>query len=216
MTNNSSRPAQAYVDKLSRMGVRAPFLNVLTSAQAAARYCLREHAGQRAYVLCSEPVRAELEELGLLIDNERPDYVLATYDTTLTYEKLTRLCDLVRAGLPFVATHPDLNCPTETGFAPDLGAMLALVEASAGRRPDVIIGKPNAGIVEEALRLTGLAREELAMVGDRLYTDVETGLRFGMLSILVLTGEATLSDVERTGVRPDLIFERLSAMNAYL
>lgn len=216
VTNNSSRPAQAYVDKLSRMGVRAPFLNVLTSAQAAARYCLREHAGQRAYVLCSEPVRAELEGLGLLIDNERPDYVLATYDTTLTYEKLTRLCDLVRAGLPFVATHPDLNCPTETGFAPDLGAMLALVEASAGRRPDVIIGKPNAGIVEEALRLTGLAREELAMVGDRLYTDVETGLRFGMLSILVLTGEATLSDVERTGVRPDLIFERLSAMNAYL
>ena len=94
--------------------------------------------------------------------------------------------------------------------------MLALVEASTGRRPDVTIGKPNAGIVQEALRLTGLAREELAMVGDRLYTDVETGLRFGMLSILVLTGEATLSDVERTGVRPDLIFERLSAMNAYL
>ncbi len=216
VTNNSSRPAQAYVDKLARMGVRAPFLNVLTSAQAAARYCLRAYAGRRAYVLCSEPVRAELEGLGLLIDNERPDYVLATYDKTVTYEKLTRLCDLVRAGLPFVATHPDLNCPTETGFAPDLGAMLALVEASTGRRPDVTIGKPNAGIVQEALRLTGLAREELAMVGDRLYTDVETGLRFGMLSILVLTGEATLSDVERTGVRPDLIFERLSAMNAYL
>ena len=122
----------------------------------------------------------------------------------------------MRAGLPYIATHPDFNCPTETGYAPDIGAIIAFIEASAGRRPDLILGKPYAGIVEEALRLTGLQKDELAMVGDRLYTDIATGKNFGMLSILVLTGEATRADLESSEVQPDLIFERLSAMNQYL
>lgn len=216
VTNNSSKSADRYVEKLSRMGVREPFLNVLTSGQAAGRYCLRTCPGQRAFLLGNDLLRAELERMGLAIDNERPDYVLIGYDTTLDYEKMTKVCDLVRAGLPYIATHPDFNCPTETGFAPDIGAIIAFIEASAGRRPDVILGKPYAGIVEEALALTGLEKHELAMVGDRLYTDIATGLNFGMLSILVLTGEAGEADIAATGIRPDLIFERLSAMNPYL
>ena len=80
----------------------------------------------------------------------------------------------------------------------------------------MILGKPYAGIVEEALRITGLQKRELAMVGDRLYTDIATGRNFGILSILVLTGEAKVEDIAKTGVEPDLIFERLSAMNQYL
>lgn len=216
VTNNSSKSADRYVEKLRGMGVREPFLNVLTSGQAAGHYCLRTYPGQKAFLLGNELLRAELERMGLVIDNEHPDYVLIGYDTTLDYEKMTKVCDLVRAGLPYVATHPDFNCPTETGFAPDIGAIIAFIEASAGRRPDVILGKPYAGIVEEALKLTGLTKQELAMVGDRLYTDIATGLNFGILSILVLTGEASKADVAATGVQPDLIFERLSAMNPYL
>ena len=216
VTNNSSKSADVYVQKLKRMGVEEPFLNVLTSGQAAGRYCLREFAGKRAFLLGNDMLKGELERMGVAIDNENPDYALIGYDTTLDYEKMTRVCDLVRAGLPYVATHPDFNCPTETGFAPDIGAIIAFIEASAGRRPDVILGKPYAGIVEEALKLTGLTKQELAMVGDRLYTDIATGLNFGILSILVLTGEASEADVAATGVQPDLIFERLSAMNPYL
>lgn len=154
--------------------------------------------------------------MGVEIDDEQPDYVLIGYDTTLDYQKMTRVCDLVRAGLPYIATHPDFNCPTETGYAPDIGAIIAFIEASAGRRPDLILGKPYSGIVQEALTLTGLAKNELAMVGDRLYTDIATGKNFGMLSILVLTGEATRADLPQSEVQPDLIFERLSAMNEYL
>lgn len=216
VTNNSSKSSDVYVQKLSRMGVREPFLNVLTSGQAAGRYCLRELAGKRAFLLGNEMLHDELSRMGVLIDNERPDYVLIGYDTTLDYRKMTRVCDLVRAGLPYIATHPDFNCPTETGFAPDIGAIIAFIEASAGRRPDIILGKPYAGIVEEALKLTGLEKHELAMVGDRLYTDIATGRNFGILSILVLTGEARMEDIPKTGVEPDLIFERLSAMNQYL
>ena len=160
--------------------------------------------------------RAELEQMGVAIDNAHPDYVLIAYDTTLDYAKMTAVCDFVRAGLPYIATHPDFNCPTETGFAPDIGAIIAFIEASTGRRPDLIIGKPYGGIVEEAMKATGLQKDELAMVGDRLYTDIATGRNFGILSILVLTGEATLQDVEKSDVKPDLIFDRLSSMNPFL
>lgn len=216
LTNNSSRSGAAYGKKLRRMGVKAPFLNVLTSGQATARYALNHFAGKRAYVLGNPELREELTQLGVLHEETAPDYVLIGYDTTLTYAKLTRVCDFVRAGLPYIATHPDFNCPTETGFAPDIGAIIAFIEASTGRRPDVVVGKPNAGIVEEALRVTALLPHQLAMVGDRLYTDIATGVNFGITSILVLTGEATLADVETSPVKPQLTFPRLSAMIPYL
>ena len=216
VTNNSSKSADVYVKKLEKMGVREVFRNVLTSGHAAASYCLREFKGKKAFLLGNDMLKKELIELGMEIDNEHPDYVLIAYDTTLDYAKMTAVCDFVREGLPYIATHPDFNCPTETGFAPDIGAIIAFIEASTGRRPDLILGKPYAGIVEEALKLTGLQKHELAMVGDRLYTDIKTGLNFGMLSIMVLTGEGTLEEVEETGIHPDLIFERLSAMNEYL
>lgn len=216
LTNNSSKSAEVYLEKLKRLGVEEPFLNVLTSGQATGRYALTHFTGRKAYVLGNDLLRKELSDMGLPMDDEHPDYVLIGYDTTLNYAKLTRVCDLVRDGLPYIATHPDFNCPTETGFAPDIGAIIAFIEASAGRRPDAVIGKPNEGIVDEALRITGLGRGELAMVGDRLYTDIATGVRFGMTSILVLTGEATLADVKTSPFQPDLIFERLSGMNEYL
>ena len=147
---------------------------------------------------------------------EHPDYVLIGYDTTLDYENMTKVCDLVRAGLPYVATHPDFNCPTETGFAPDIGAIIAFIEASTGRRPDIILGKPYRGIVEEALQVTGFAKENLAMVGDRLYTDIATGVNFGMTSILVLSGETTQSMLDASEIRPSAVFGRLSDMIPYL
>ena len=123
----------------------------------------------------------------------------------------------MRAGLPFIATHPDLNCPTETAAScPIIGAIMAFIEASTGRRPDLVVGKPNTGIVEAVLRRTGLKTDELAMVGDRLYTDIETGLRSGMLSILVLSGETTPDMLAAAERKPDLVFDRLADMNALL
>ena len=108
------------------------------------------------------------------------------------------------------------NCPTETGFAPDIGAIMAFIEASAGRRPDLILGKPYKGIVEEALNVTGLQKSDLAMVGDRLYTDVATGVNFGMTSILVMSGETTEAMLAASDIRPTAVFGRLSDMIPYL
>ena len=216
LTNNSSKSASFYQQKLERMGVPAEFRNVLTSGQAAARYVTNRFPGKKAFLLANQIETAELKALGVEEDQERPDFVLIAFDTELDYKKMTMLCDHVRAGLPYIATHPDFNCPTETGFIPDIGATIAYVKASTGREPDVVIGKPNSGIVEETLRVTGLKKEEMAMVGDRLYTDIATGVNFGMLSILVMSGETTAQMAAESPIKPDLTFGRLADMIAYL
>ena len=212
LTNNSSHNALFYVDKLAKMGLKVDRSKVLTSGEATADMLNARYPGKRAFVLGNEYLIAELEEAGIAVDQENPEIVVAGYDTTLDYKKMTAVCDFVRAGLPYIATHPDFNCPTETGFAPDLGAIMAFIEASTGRRPELIVGKPNPGIVEAALRRTGLRVDELAMVGDRLYTDIETGLRSGMLSILVMSGETTEAMLAASETKPDLKFGRLSDM----
>lgn len=216
LTNNSSKSGKVYEEKLKNMNVPQEFIHVLTSGQAAGAYALRNYPGQKPFLLGNDQLKEELEGMGLEFDQQNPDYVLIAYDTTLDYQKMTDVCDFVRAGLPYIATHPDFNCPTETGYAPDIGAIMAFIEASTGRKPDVIVGKPHTGIVTEALKKTGLQAQELAMVGDRLYTDIATGVNFGMTSILVLTGEATLEDEQKSDIKPHLIFERLSAMIPYL
>lgn len=212
LTNNSSRSAAHYVTKLRRMGLDVGPEKVLTSGQATAAVAAERFPGAKAFVLGNEFLAAELREGGVAIDNAAPDYVLIGYDTTLNYEKMTAVCDFVRHGLPYIATHPDFNCPTERGFAPDIGAIIAFIEASTGRRPDLVVGKPHRGIVDAALRRTGRRADELAMVGDRLYTDVETGLRHGMTAILVMSGETTPDMLAASATRPHLVYGRLSDM----
>ena len=212
LTNNSSHNSDFYVKRLAGMGLAVPREKILTSGEATAYKLTALYPGKRCFVLGNDYLIAELTENGVTVDQENPDMVVIGYDTTLDYKKMTRVCDLVRAGLPYVATHPDFNCPTETGFAPDIGAIMAFIEASAFRRPELIVGKPNPGIVEAALKRTGLRTSELAMVGDRLYTDIETGLRSGMLSILVMSGETTEEMLAKSSTKPDLKFQKLSDM----
>ncbi len=216
LTNNSSKSAQVYAQKLERMGVAETYRDVMTSGHAAAHYCLEKFPGGKCYLLGNPMLAAELTGMGLQLTEDDPDYVLVAFDTTLDYAKMCKVCDFIREGKPYIATHPDYNCPTETGFVPDMGAIMAFIEASTGRKADIILGKPYKGIVEEALRRTGFKLEEMAMVGDRLYTDVATGVYHGMTGILVLSGEATMEDVAVSDVKPDLIFGRLSDMIPYL
>ena len=126
------------------------------------------------------------------------------------------LCDIVRAGTPYIATHPDFNCPVDGGFIPDIGAVIAYVRASTGREPDKVIGKPHAGIVDAIIDKYGVPREEIAMVGDRLYTDIALGAEAGITSILVFSGETSHADYEASPTRADYCFEDLSGIAALL
>ena len=214
LTNNSSKSAAAYAEKLRRMGVPEEYRDVITSGHAAASDILRRFPGQKGFLMGNAALREELEGRGLrFTEGMDAAWVLAAFDTDLTWPRLCHVCDLLRAGVPFLATHPDINCATASGFGPDLGAMLALIQASCGRKPDLIYGKPHRGIVDECLRRTGgIPLGQMAMVGDRLYTDIATASRHGLTGILVLSGETRAEDIPASPEQPQLVFPRLSSM----
>lgn len=216
LTNNSSKSAAYYVRKLAAMGITVPPQKVLTSGQATGHYLLREHAGKRVFLLGNEELAGELSAMGITLCKEDAQVVTVGFDTTLTYASMTQVCNYVRVGLPFVATHPDFNCPVQDGFIPDIGAILAFIEASAGRRPDVIVGKPHGEIVRYAMERTGQSAQALAICGDRLYTDIRTGVDHGLTSVLVFTGEAKREELAHSPIQPTIALERLSDLIAYL
>ncbi len=215
LTNNSSRNATYYAEKLTRLGWPARPEEVLTSGEATALYLGGLKPAARIYLLGTPDLEQEFSAHGFVLTEEQPDYVVLGFDMTLTYEKLVRACDLIRAGVPFIATHPDFNCPTETGYIPDCGAMIALITASTGVKPQVI-GKPNREIIDAMFRKKPVERSPVAMVGDRLYTDIVMGHNAGVASVLVLSGEAKLQDIEEAPIKPDYVMSGLAELHAAL
>jgi len=175
-----------------------------------------EKPGARVYVVGTPALENEFRQRGFTLTDEVPDFIILGFDTTLTYAKLWKLCDLVRAGLPYIATHPDYNCPTETGFMPDIGATIAFVSASTGREPDLIVGKPNRVFVEKAAERMGIPVSAMCMIGDRLYTDIALGGTAGIPTILVLSGETQADEVASSPYQPSYIFQNLGAVAEYL
>lgn len=216
LTNNSSKGPDNYIEKLGKMGLTVDSSKIVTSGQATIDYLKRHYGGKRVFLLGNELLTREFIEEGICLDDKEPEVVVTGFDTSLTYEKMCKVCDLVRSGLPYIATHPDYNCPTETGFIPDVGAIHAFIHASAFRYPDHVVGKPSGDIMDYLARRAGVLKEQTAMVGDRLYTDVAAGVNNGYTGILVLSGEATMKDVETSEVKPHLIFDSVKEMIPYL
>ncbi len=216
LTNNSSKNPQAYVEKLGRMGLPVDVSKIVTSGQAAIAYLKREFPGKRVFLLGNELLMEEFAQEGICLDDRTPEVVVTGFDTSLNYEKMCKVCDFVREGLPYISTHPDFNCPTETGFIPDAGAIHAFIHASSFRYPDYIVGKPNGEIMDYLADRAGMEKEKIAMVGDRLYTDVAAGVNNGCIGILVLSGEAGMGDVNRSKIIPDLIFGSVKEMIPFL
>lgn len=216
VTNNSSKNAAVYVDKLHRMGLDVGEDRIVTSGQATIWYLQNHFPGKKVFLLGNPLLQEEFAQAGIMLEEEHPDVVVTAFDTSLDYRKMCRVCDHVRAGLPYLATHPDYNCPTETGFIPDAGAIHAFIHASAYRYPDRIIGKPNGDIVDYLTSRVNVKREETAMVGDWLYTDIAAGRNNGLKSILVLSGEADMEDVSQSEVLPDMIFDSVKEIGEML
>lgn len=211
LTNNSSKHKGIYADRLRRMGLDIPDEDVFTSGEATAIYLGHRNPGARLYVVGTPALEEEFESHGFILDDRDPDAMVLGFDTTLTYEKIRKLCDFVRGGRPYYATHPDFNCPIEGGWMPDIGGMIAMVKACTGRDP-VVIGKPNAAIIDALEERTGIRRAGMAMVGDRLYTDIALGGAAGILSILVLSGETSREDLADSAVQPDFVFDNLGGI----
>jgi HAD superfamily hydrolase (TIGR01457 family) len=211
LTNNSSRSKREYAAKLSRLGLELPEEKIFTSGEATAIYLRKQKPGARLYVVGTPALEDEFVRFGFQLVDQNPDFLVLGFDTSLTYTKIVRLCDFLVAGAPYIATHPDVNCPTEHGFIPDIGSMIEMMAASTGRRPDVIIGKPNPPIVHALVEKTGIPVREMCMVGDRLYTDIALG-QTGLTTVLVMSGETHAEDLPQSPFKPDLVMRDLAEL----
>ena len=215
LTNNSSRSQGDYYKKLAKLGFEIPSERILTSGDATADLLNDENPGGRIFVVGTPSLESIFESRGFQLVEDDPDTIVLGFDTGLTYKKLEKLCKLVREGCEYVATHPDLTCPTDEGPIPDIGATIAFVEAATGRVPDRIIGNPNRPIVEVVANTTGISLNQICMVGDRLYTDIAFG-QHGLKTVLVLSGETKPDEVPKSEFAPDLLVEDLGELHMIL
>jgi HAD superfamily hydrolase (TIGR01450 family) len=211
LTNNSSKSVDDYVRHLRKMGIKASADQIYTSTQASIEYLREAMPGvSRLFVLGTLSMQIEVESAGFVLTSDSPDdepeAVLVGFDTGLTYERLCRAAYWIAQGKPFLASHPDHVCPTdEPTVLVDCGAICAALSDATGRSPDAILGKPDSRMLNGLLHRHRLVPETLAMVGDRLYTDIEMARRTGALGVLVLSGEATMEDVAGEPELPDLV-----------
>lgn len=219
-TNNASHSPAFYLKKLERLGFSPSPEEICTSGNVTAAFLTRKRAGKCVYLLGTPELHEQFREAGVDLvntpdgtcDGRKADIVVTSFDTTLDYRKLTDACDFIRYGAEYLCTHPDFNCPTETGFIPDSGAIAACVTASTGVLP-TYFGKPYPETVEMISEITGEERADMMIFGDRLYTDIATGKKHGISATLVLTGETKMNDVEAATdeEKPDLLLASLAS-----
>ena len=215
LTNNSSRSVDAYVAKLSRLGIEAAREDLLTSVDALIADLAKQPPYRLCYVFGTKSFQSQLREAGLPVTDRRSDEVdclLIGFDTELTFQKLEDACILLNRGVDFIATNPDWVCPTWYGSVPDCGSVCEMLRRATGRAPRVI-GKPQPAMALLALERTGFAPEQALMVGDRLYTDIAAGVNAGIDTAFVLSGEGTLADLEISEVKPTWVFEDIAALH---
>ncbi len=206
LTNNSSRACSDYIKRLNDLGFPCGKDDVFSSSIASAMYILENYPGKRVYAAGTRALLRELAECGVTLTDTDPDVVLVGFDTELTYEKLYKACSFIRKGAAFIACNPDLVCPVDAGeVLPDCGSICRLIEASSGVQPRYI-GKPETIMIDIILKKKGLKANELACVGDRLYTDIAVAQNAGAVSICVLSGETDEKTAFGYEPRPDYIF----------
>lgn len=210
LTNNSSASRTDYEKKLSKMGFTVTIDDIFTSGNATVEYLNSHYAGKKIFLFGNSNLRDEFEKGGIILEEENPDLAVVGFDTTFDYHRLEKLCDHIRRGVPYITTHADINCPKEGGMKPDVGSFIALIEKSTGIGPLLVCGKPNRPIGESVERLLGLQPCEIAMVGDRLCTDMQFAVNNGFVSVLVLSGETTPDDYRRSGMNLDVVLDSIA------
>lgn len=223
LTNNSSKSAKDYLKKILDLGLKATPDNISTSATATFFY-LKQHYPdvKKIYVLGTASLREEFTDHGYEMideynDKDEPELVVVAFDTTLTFDRLCKGTYWVGQGKPYIATHPDTVCPTDkTTILVDCGAVQALIADVTKRRPEAVPGKPDAAMISGVMDKYGLKPDEVMMVGDRIYTDMEMARRAKVAAVLVLTGEATLESLKESGLTPELVLDDISVLRDLL
>ena len=204
LSNNSSKSVNEYVMKLNSMGINACVDDVLLSTHDCIQW-LKMKEWTNVYCLGTKSMKEMMVENGIKCLEDDVDCVVLGYDTELTYEKLAKATSLIHQNIPLVATHPDIVCPSPEGGLPDVGAILKMIELTTGVQPTIITGKPRSEMILGRLDIEGVEPSKVAMIGDRLYTDMEMARSSEVVSVLVLSGEATQEDVDNYSWTPDFV-----------
>ncbi|MBI3536765.1 MAG: HAD-IIA family hydrolase [Chloroflexi bacterium] len=211
-SNNSARPASDIVARLARENARVTESEILTSAEATARYLPRlVPRGARVFLVGGAGIADALTRAGFQLVEENADVVVAGLDLQFTYAKLARAMREIRNGAKFVGTNADKTFPSEDGLAPGAGAMLDAIKSATDVAP-IVIGKPERAMFDLAVEQLQTPREFVAMLGDRLDTDIEGAQRAELNSILVLSGVTTREILSHARVQPDFVFEDIRAL----
>jgi HAD superfamily hydrolase (TIGR01450 family) len=216
LTNNSSKAKAEYMKKLHKLGLPVADGDLFTSAQSTCEYLLREHGEKRIWLAATDEVKGDFSSAGLNVVGDAPEVAVLTFDTSMTYQKIDTLCRYLYQGVFFVATHSDLNCPHPISPMPDVGSFIALAKAATGRNPDAVCGKPFKPCADGISARYKTENNRIAMVGDRLYTDIRFGNNFGYSSILVTTGTTTADMLETSPDKPTLIFDSVADFLEFL
>ena len=211
LSNNSSKSVNQYLVKLNAMNIPAEVDDVILSTHDLITW-LKKNDVAETYLVGTSGMQEMLESANIKTKSDEPEYVVLGYDTEINYEKLSIASFHLHNGVKLVASHPDMVCPSPFGGLPDNGAFLALFEVTTGVKPTHICGKPNPGMILHKIEELGLKPEKCAMIGDRLYTDMEMAKRANVNGILVLSGEANRQDIELSSQVPDLVVNSVSEL----
>ncbi len=210
LTNNPTKSRNDYLAKLRKLGIEATEKEMYTSAVATIEYIkVKFPAAKRLFIVGTPSMVAEFEAAGFepTADDaaDRPDLLVLAFDTTITYQRLCRAAWWASEGVPYIATNPDRVCPTDQPtILVDCGSLCSCIEHATGRKPDIVIGKPNPDMLCGIMEENHLRPDEVAMCGDRIYTDVATAQNAGGLGVLVLSGETTLETAMNSNPQPDI------------
>ncbi|MDG9702160.1 HAD-IIA family hydrolase [Streptomyces sp. DH37] len=209
LTNNSIYTPRDLHARLRRMGLEVPVENIWTSALATARFLEEQRPGGTAYVIGEAGLTTALHDIGYILTDTDPDYVVLGETRTYSFEALTKAIRLINDGARFIATNPDETGPSAEGALPATGSVAALITKATGREP-YFVGKPNPLMMRAGLNVIGAHSESSAMIGDRMDTDVLAGLEAGMETFLVLTGLTRPGDVDRFPFRPSTVVDSIA------
>lgn len=214
-TNNSSNNVEVCRNKLEKMGFPVDEKRVIISSHVAADYLNKHYPQKKVFLLGNERLTGDFKAAGINLVKENPDIVVLGFDTTLTYQKMWDAVKYIDKGAVYLATHPDLNCPTADGYMPDTGSMIELFAASTGKRP-VVLGKPMTATVDYITNMLKCERDELAFVGDRLATDIAIGANHNIPCALVFSGVTTPEEYENQNIKASVAVKDLKALSEYL
>lgn len=215
ITNNSSKSVNDYINKVNRLGISAGKENFLTSTQASAQLLLEKYGYKPIYAQGTSSFIRELKDFGLNVTTDfcaEACAVLVGFDLELTTKKLNLTAQmLTKTDAVFYATNPDWVCPVDFGFVPDCGSMCFGLTKATGKEP-IFIGKPQPRMIELAMKNFGATDEQVLVVGDRVYTDIKSGINAGVDTALVLSGETTLDVLEKSADKPSFVFNSVKDM----